>query len=119
MVFKQTILNPVDKCGVWVVKTFHLYRGSKRRGLGTGGFLKVSVRKTRPNNKILKKTKSKAVVVRTRFRNLRLDGSYVKFKSNSCVLLKKRMTPRGRELYGPVSRNVRRKKFMSTFVSIL
>jgi ribosomal protein L14 len=29
------------------------------------------------------------------------DGSFIKFKCNNIILLKKRLTPRGKELFGP------------------
>ena len=96
-----------------------MYKSSLRKGAAIGKFIKVSVKRTRPNNKILKKTKTKAVIVRTKKIATKADGSNLRFKTNSCVLLKKRMTPRGRELFGPISNNVRRKKFMSTFIGIL
>jgi ribosomal protein L14 len=41
---------PADKCGVDFVKIFHLYRGFFRKKSKNGDFVKVSVRKTSPNN---------------------------------------------------------------------
>ena len=64
---------------------------------------------------IEKKSKSVAFIVRTKKETFKRDGSYVKFKQNSAVLLKKRMTPQGKEVVGPILYNVKRKKFVSSF----
>jgi ribosomal protein L14 len=55
------------------------------------------------------------VLVRVKKESLKRDRSFIKFKTNNIVLLKKRLTPRGKELLGPVDANVRRKKFVSSF----
>ena len=115
MVQKETNLKPIDRCGVWSVRTFHLYGGSFRKNSTVGNFIKVSVKKTRPNNWVPKKTKLKAIIVTLKKELIKLDGSYIKFRTNSLVLLKKRLTPKGNLLIGPVSINIKRKKFMSSF----
>jgi ribosomal protein L14 len=50
MVQKTTRIIPADKCGVWIVRVFHLYRGYNRKVSFIGDFIKASVRKTRPEN---------------------------------------------------------------------
>lgn len=106
---------PADKCGVQFVKVFHLYRGFFRKKSKNGDFVKSSVRKTIPDNWLKKKTKIKGIVIRTRFRSLRLDGSSFSFNENSVVLLKKRLTTKGKELLGPITRSISRKKFINSF----
>ena len=115
MVQKESSLKPIDNCGVWSMKIFQLYGGSFRRVSSVGNFVKISIKKTRPDNLIPKKTKLKAIIVTVKKELGKSDGSYVKFCSNSAVLLKKRLTPKGSSLVGPASLNVRRKRFMSTF----
>lgn len=106
---------PADKCGVQFVKVFHLYRGFFRKNARNGDFVKNSVRKTLPDNWVKKKTKLKGIVIRTRFRVPKLDGSSFFFNENSVVLLKKRLTTKGKELVGPVVRIIKRKKFVNSF----
>jgi large subunit ribosomal protein L14 len=77
------------------------------------------VRRTRPNNWLKKGKKSKSIIVRTLFRSMRADGSYVRIQENAVVLLKKRMTPRGKELIGPVTYGLRRRKFTASFSGVL
>lgn len=115
MIQKNTILKPADNCGVIRSKVFHVYRGSKGKLGFLGDFLKTSSRLVKPENPIKKKSKIKAIIIRTTFKINRHDGSNISFKRNSIVLLKKRLTPRGKSIRGPIIRLIRRKKFISSF----
>ena len=53
-----------------------------------------------------------AVIVRTRHRIRRADGSYLRFDSNAIVIIDKENNPRGTRIFGPVARELREKKFM-------
>ena len=55
MIQKNSILRPTDSCGVFKVRVFHVYKGSKGRIAYIGDFTKVSVREIRPENSIKKK----------------------------------------------------------------
>lgn len=119
LIQKGTILVPGDNSGVLKTKVFHIYRNSQCRVGFIGDFFKVSAREVLPENPIFKKSKHKSIVVRTIFRNFRRDGSYVYFDENNNILLKKRLTPRGTLLKGPISNNIRRKKFLSSFTKVV
>ena len=54
----------------------------------------------------------KTVVVRTRREIGRADGSYIKFDTNSAVLINEQGEPVGTRIFGPVARELRAKKFM-------
>jgi len=114
MIQKNSKLKPVDNSGVLKANVFHVYKNLNRIA-NTGNFLKISVRDLKPESIIKKKSKHISILVKTIYKNSKLDGSFVKFKKNGLVILKKRLTPKGSNLKGPVSRNVRRKKFMSSF----
>ncbi len=119
MIQKSTVLIPADKCGVFTVNTFHLYRGFSRSFSGFGDYIKVSVKKVKPDNPLSKKSKRKALIIRTR-KNIPLnDGSFARFDYNSVVLLKKRLTPEGKEIFGPIVRNFKKKKFLSSFSGLI
>lgn len=66
MIQKSSILVPADKCGVFTVNTFHLYKGFSRKFSNFGEYIKVSVRKTKPENTLTKKSKRKAIIIRTK-----------------------------------------------------
>jgi ribosomal protein L14 len=75
----------------------------------------VSLIVTKKDNWLKRKSKIQGVLVRLKKQSFRVDGSWVLFKKNNIVLLKKRLTPRGKELLGPVDSNVKRKKFVQSF----
>ena len=119
MIQKSTILIPADKCGVLSVNTFHLYKGFYRKHSNFGDFIKVSIRKTKPENFLTKKSKRKAIVIRTKKELTICDGTNVRFNYNSAVILKKRLTPEGKEIFGPIVRNLKKKKFISSFSGLI
>lgn len=119
MVQKESILIPIDKCGVWFTKIFHIYGGSSKKWGLINSFVKVSVKLTKPNNWVKKKSKLKAIVIKTKKEIKKLDGSIIKFRLNKCVLLKKRLTPKGREIIGSCPFQIKRKRFLSSFIKIV
>jgi large subunit ribosomal protein L14 len=119
MVQKSTIVIPSDKCGVLTVNTFHLYNGFKRKFSKFGEYIKVSIRKTKPENQLAKKAKRKAIIIRLTKELPIIDGSFVIFNYNSVILLKKRLTPEGKEIFGPIVRNFKKKKFLSSFPGLI
>lgn len=119
MVQKETNLRPIDKCGVWSVRVFQLYGGSFMRKSTISNFIKISVKKARPNNWVPKKSKLKAIIVTLKRELTKIDGSYIKFTSSSVVLLKRRLTPKGKVLMGPVSVKIRRKRFLTSFCGFI
>ena len=119
MIQKSTILVPADKCGVFTVNTFHLYKGFSRKFSKFGDFIKISIRKTKPENTLSKKTKRKALIIRTKKKITICDGTQVRFDYNSVIVLKKRLTPEGKEIFGPITRNFKKKKFLSSFSGLM
>ena len=119
MIQKGSILIPGDNSGVLKTRVFHIYRGAKSRIGYIGDFFRVSAREVLPENPIIKKSKHKSILVRTVYRNFRKDGSFVYFDENNSILLKRRLTPKSTLLKGPISQNIRRKKFLSSFTKII
>jgi len=86
--------------------------GSKKRYATIGDLIVVSVQEAIPHSKVKKGEIYRAVVVRTKKEVGRPNGSYIKFDTNSAVLLNKNMEPIGTRIFGPVARELRDKKFM-------
>ena len=105
MIQKNSILVPADKCGVLTVNTFHLYKGFNRKFSYFSDYIKLSVRKTIPESKLLKKSKRKGIIIRTNKYITVSDNTIVSFDYNSVIILKKRLTPEGKEIFGPILRN--------------
>ena len=93
---------------------FHLYNGFNQKISYMGRFIKVVVKSTKPNNRLRKKSKVRSFIMRTRKIFKKLDSSTVLFFYNTSVLLKKRLSPRGKELFGPILYNIKRKKFINS-----
>lgn len=62
-------------------------------------------------NKVKRGDIRHAVIVRTRYRTQRQDGSVIKFDDNACVLINKGGEPIGSRISGVVATELRRKKW--------
>lgn len=118
MILKLTNLVPVDKCGVWLIRIIHTYSKLRKEAL-VGMFTKSSVRVTKPNNWFPKKKKSKNLYVIANHTYKTPHGSYYNASGNGCLLLKKRLTPRGSKVLGPIDNRVRRKRARASFIKVI
>ena len=112
MIQQETILDVADNSGAKRVLCVKVLGGSRRRYAGLGDVIVVSVQEALPTAKVKKGEVAKAVVVRTKREYLRPDGSYIKFDTNSAVLINAQLEPIGTRIFGPVARELRGKKFM-------
>jgi large subunit ribosomal protein L14 len=119
MIQKGSYLLCSDKNGALLVGVFHLYRGFYKKYSVFGGFLKISIKKTTASFLVLKKSKFKAILILTRKNQKKNDGSFLKFKANSCVLLKRRLSPLGKEISGPANFNIFRRRFSFSFAVLI
>lgn len=119
MIQKSSQLIVCDTCTVWTVNVFHIYKGFQNKFGKFGDFFKISVRKIKPKSLIKKGKKYKSILIQHSFKKIKKDGSFLILKNNGCVLLKKRLTPVGKEIEGPVYFGLKRKKFSSSFSGII
>lgn len=119
MIQKGTQLIPIDKTGVYLVNTFHLYQGGRRKIAHVSNFIKTSVRVVNPESILPKKKKTLALVINTKFRVVKNDGSLAQFFENHCILLKRKLVFRNKDITFPGSRTLKRKKLMFKFPGIL
>lgn len=119
LIQKETFLKPVDKSGALLVKTFHLYKGFNRKHSYVGNFIKISVKSVKPDVNLKKKSKSIAMLVKSKFKSTKLDGSTLFFYENSCILFKRKMNLRSKEINGPGDFKIRRRKLFYKFPGIL
>jgi ribosomal protein L14 len=68
---------------------------------------------------VLKKTKLKSIIILTKKLQKKNDFSFFLFKINTCILLKRRLTPVGKEIVGPAFSNLKRKRFLYSFSGLL
>jgi large subunit ribosomal protein L14 len=112
MIQVQTVLDVADNSGAKVVQCIKVLGGSRRRYAQLGDVIVVSIKEALPDSKVKKGETARAVVVRTKREWRRPDGSYIKFDSNSAVMLGAQSEPMGTRIFGPVARELRNKKFM-------
>ena len=112
MIQMQTNLEVADNSGARRVQCIRVLGGSQRRYAGLGDIIVVAVQEALPNAKVKKGEVAKAVVVRTAREYQRADGTYIKFDTNSAVLINAQNEPIGTRIFGPVARELRGKKFM-------
>ncbi len=111
MIQTETELSAADNSGARRVQCIKVLGGSHRRYAGVGDIIKVTVKDAIPRGRVKKGEVMDAVVVRTRHGVRRPDGSVIRFDSNAAVLLTEKHEPIGTRIFGPVTRELR-KKFM-------
>lgn len=111
MIQQETRMNVADNSGAKEVLTIKVLGGTRRKYARVGDIVVVTVKKAAPGGMVKKGDVVKAVVVRTKFKTHRKDGSYIGFDENSCVIIKEDKTPRGTRIFGPVARELREKGF--------
>jgi large subunit ribosomal protein L14 len=112
MVQSETVLDVADNSGARRVLCIKVLGGSRRRYASVGDIIVVSVKEAAPNSKVKKGDVMKAVIVRTAKEIGRPDGSYIRFDTNSAVLIDNQREPIGTRIFGPVARELRAKQFM-------
>ena len=112
MVQTTTTLDVADNSGAKKIMCIRVLGGTKRKYASLGDVIVVSVKEAIPNAKVRKGEVAKAVIVRTKKEVSRQDGSYIRFDTNSAVLVDKDNEPVGTRIFGPVARELRAKRFM-------
>ena len=112
MIQMQSILDAADNSGARRLMCVKVLGGSKRRYAGIGDIVKVTVKEAIPRGKVRKGEMYNAIVVRTRKGVRRPDGSLIRFDRNAVVLLTNQLQPIGTRIFGPVTREPRRERFM-------
>ena len=112
MIQMQTNLEVADNSGARRVMCIKVLGGSKRKYASVGDVIVVSVKEAIPRGKVKKGDVHRAVIVRTAKEVRRVDGSSIRFDRNAAVLINKQGEPIGTRIFGPVTRELRAKKFM-------
>ena len=112
MIQMQSNLFVADNSGARKIQCIKVLGGSKRRSASIGDIIVVSIKDALPRSKVKKGDVYKAVIVRTSKDFKRPDGSAIRFDKNAAVLLDKQEEPIATRIFGPVTRELRSKKFM-------
>lgn len=112
MIQQESRLNVADNSGAKEVLCIRVLGNSGQDYARIGDKIVVTVKDAIPAGGVKKGTVSKAVIVRTRNKLRRRDGSYIRFDDNAVVLLNNADEPRGTRIFGPVARELRDKGYM-------
>lgn len=112
MIQMQSNLDVADNSGARRVMCIKVLGGSKRKFASVGDVIVVSVKDAIPRGRVKKGDVHRAVIVRTAKALRRVDGTAIRFDRNAAVLINKQGEPIGTRIFGPVTRELRGKKFM-------
>lgn len=115
---KESFSIPSDSSGILLVRVIEIRRCSKHKLAKVGKFLRVVIRNTKPILIKRRKRKLRAICIRTNHHLFKSDGMSYLFSDNALVLLKKRMNTVGKELFGPICKNLKIKKFRVAFKKV-
>lgn len=112
MIQTGTVLDVADNSGAKKIACITLLGGSTGRYGSVGDIITASVKEAAPEGAVKKGQVVRAVIVRTAKEQRRKDGSYIRFESNSAVLIDDGREPVGTRVFGPVARELRERRFM-------
>lgn len=116
MIQQQTILKVADNSGAKTVKCIKVLGSFKRKVAFLGDLIIVSIQhlrnKSRNMSKVTKGEVHKALIVRTKKKINKNDGSFYLFSENAVSLINKQNKPIASRLTGPLPKKLRLNKFL-------
>ena len=112
MIQAESRLEVADNSGARSVQCIKVLGGLKRKTAGVGDLIVVSVKEAIPRGRVKKGEMHRAVIVRTAKEIRRADGSAIRFDKNAAVLVTKEGEPIGTRIFGPVTRELRDRRYM-------
>lgn len=128
MLQKQSWLFVTDNTNVRWIKIFHLYKGFYRKASKEGLFIKGSARVVEPPRIEYKGFKYKYKIKgdicrnwlsRTVVQSFNKDKRYSQFSDNSGININKKINIMSKYINGPISKNIRKKKLVTLFKTIV
>jgi large subunit ribosomal protein L14 len=112
MIQMKTILQVADNTGARMASVIGVLNAKGKLAAQIGDIVRVNIKESTPDAAVKKGEKAKGVVVRTKARIRRPDGTYVRFDTNAVVLIDDAGNPRGTRVFGPVARELRNMEYM-------
>ncbi len=107
MIQQESRLIVCDNSGAKELLCIRVLGGTRRRYARVGDVIVATVKQANPSGNVKKKTVVRAVVVRTRNKISRKDGSSIKFDDNAAVIIGDDKNPKATRIFGPVPRELR------------
>ncbi|MFH1797840.1 MAG: 50S ribosomal protein L14 [Candidatus Omnitrophota bacterium] len=112
MIIMRSILDVADNSGAKKASMIGVIGRSGKSSAEIGDIITCNIKESTPGAEVKKGEVVRAVVVRTAYPILRKDGTVLRFDNNAVVIIDKDGNPRGTRVFGPVARELRKKKFM-------
>ena len=112
MIIPESNLEVADNSGARRVQCIRILGSSKRRWASVGDIIIVTVKEAIPRGRVKKGDVLRAVIVRTAKEIRRPDGTSIRFDKNAAVLLSNTDEPIGTRIFGPVTRELRARRYM-------
>jgi large subunit ribosomal protein L14 len=112
MIRMRTLLDVADNTGAKKASCIGVSGRSGRLIAEVGDIISANVKEVTPDASVKKGEVVKAVVVRTKNKIRRPDGTSIRFDTNALVIIDVQRNPRGTRVFGPVPRELRDKGFM-------
>ena len=107
MIQQMTRLKVADNSGAKEIMCIRVLGGTRKHYAGVGDIIVASVKTASTTGVVKRKSVIKAVVVRTRNKINRKDGSTICFDDNAAVIIGDDKLPKGTRVFGPVPRELR------------
>lgn len=102
------MVNIADNSGALKVMIFAVSGRNKQGCARVGAVVNGTVKQASPRGKIKKGQKVQVLIIRTRARCHRKDGSSISFSDNAAVLINKQTKePIATRVFGPIAREIR------------
>lgn len=107
MIQQESRLTVCDNSGAKEILCIRVLGGTRKRYAKVGDIIVATVKQASPNGATKKKSVVRAVVVRSREKIRRADGSTIKFDDNAAVIIGEDKNPKATRIFGPVPRELR------------
>ena len=112
MIRMRTILEVADNTGAKKASCIGVIGRSGKLTAEVGDIISANIKEATPDASIKQGEVVKAVVVRTKNKIRRHDGTTLRFDTNALVIIDAAKNPKGTRIFGPVPRELRDKGFM-------
>ena len=112
MIRMRTILEVADNTGAKKASCIGVIGRSGRMIAEVGDIISANIKEATPDAAVKQGEVVKGVVVRTKNKIRRPDGTTLRFDNNALVIIDTQKNPIGTRIFGPVPRELRDKGFM-------
>nr|QJH88437.1 ribosomal protein L14 [Pterocladiophila hemisphaerica] len=111
MIQVQTYLNIADNSGASTIMCINILGTHNPHYAKIGDKIIAVIKSISKKSSVKKSDIVKALVIRTRQKLIRSDGTIIHFPKNEAILLDKANNPQGTRIFGPITKEIHLKNF--------